>query len=673
MVSASTNGNLNVWNLRKHKDLNPLPLEALPSCLTFSPSETMLAVGLRNGSVVLFENGKYTKSGVIGVIENSLEKNPTVLRVMFSGSGRFLAISYLCFNQANDIYNNSGGYVRLYELAQQREDGNRNFGIKFVEIDQIWNPEHQKKNVRNNWGSFFMSFDEQEEHLILNFQIIDENLNRNLEDKENSLIVYKIKERRQETNKDAWKELKMQLFELPNNINCRRKVLLKENSGEQMFKKFKMRISSICDMGDYVVLGGAKGGIHIVKKTFLYMEDDYTHENMVEAQYCLGKQYVGHDMPVDFIESTGKYLFTSSICNENIFQWEVVRGKKDWELDHKDYKMEIDDIFLRGIERKEEYLKIVKEMLPLRNEIVELKQNVDTSIEPELSLKLEKVIGRKAFNRRKNMFYTQDNHLVFSAASLIVLMNIPPEGFELTAQNRAHFFKESFLEPDSKNDYSVSPEISTFAISKDRKCICVGTIQSKAKIITWELTSRTYLNSLILEDCCVVLNLSFSYDMKSIGCVALTKHYTQRVYLIQTENLVILGTVEFNLSTPIKIKDIEFLPKQNSEFITIGLQHMSHWQYKGGCLTFTELAIENPHDVMQRAGVLHILQEREHRKKILKQEDKGDYKPEYDEEGNEIFPLNVTFLAVIFLYEKLIVTAGDDGYVRLIRFFPLTF
>jgi hypothetical protein len=47
-----------------------------------------------------------------------------------------------------------------------------------------------------------------------------------------------------------------------------------------------------------------------------------------------------------------------------------------------------------------------------------------------------------------------------------------------------------------------------------------------------------------------------------------------------------------------------------------------------------------------------------------------NYKPEFDEQGREIFPLNVTFLAMIYLYGELIVTGGDDGYVS---FFPLYF
>ena len=48
------------------------------------------------------------------------------------------------------------------------------------------------------------------------------------------------------------------------------------------------------------------------------------------------------------------------------------------------------------------------------------------------------------------------------------------------------------------------------------------------------------------------------------------------------------------------------MPKSSSEFLTIGFQHMSHWSVKGESLTFRELPIENPNELIQRAGVLHL-------------------------------------------------------------------
>ena len=172
------------------------------------------------------------------------------------------------------------------------------------------------------------------------------------------------------------------------------------------------------------------------------MGDEFKFENQEISKYCLAKNYAGHCSPVDMILMSGNNrMYTSGFYNENVFEWVVDIGKKEWELDHKDYNLNMKDVFLKEIEAKDEYLKILNEMLPLRNEITELSKNVDTTVSPEVSLKLEKVIGRKAFNRRKNLFYTEDNNLIFSSATMIVKMNIPPEGYKLDASNRKKFFQ----------------------------------------------------------------------------------------------------------------------------------------------------------------------------------------------------------------------------------------
>ena len=92
---------------------------------------------------------------------------------------------------------------------------------------------------------------------------------------------------------------------------------------------------------------------------------------------------------------------------------------------------------------------------------------------------------------------------------------------------------------------------------------------------------------------------------------------------------------------------------------------MARWFLKGGRITLEELPIENPNDIMERAGVLHNLHERESRMK------NGEYTAVYDDLGREIFPLDVTFLALIFIYDDLIVTGGDDGYLYIWKNFKI--
>ena len=56
-----------------------------------------------------------------------------------------------------------------------------------------------------------------------------------------------------------------------------------------------------------------------------------------------------------------------------------------------------------------------------------------------------------------------------------------------------------------------------------------------------------------------------------IACVALTRNYTQSVYLIDSHKSQIQGVCNFFYSLPFKIKDLEFLPTSKTEFITCGV------------------------------------------------------------------------------------------------------
>ena len=154
-----------------------------------------------------------------------------------------------------------------------------------------------------------------------------------------------------------------------------------------------------------------------MKREFLAVDDDFNPDTCQLTNYSQAKKYTGHCSTVDNIKVSGSKLFTSGTYSEDIFEWTLEIGQKEWELDHRDYDMEMEDLLLRGIENKDEYTKLVNDILPLRNEIVELGLNIDTSIDPEITLSLEKVIGRMAFNRRKNLLYTEDNHLIFPVAS----------------------------------------------------------------------------------------------------------------------------------------------------------------------------------------------------------------------------------------------------------------
>ena len=346
------------------------------------------------------------------------------------------------------------------------------------------------------------------------------------------------------------------------------------------------------------------------------------------------------------MDTLGDSLFTTGVSDQTVFQWKINKAKKYWEMDHLDYDINREDVFFAELDPKDKYTTMIEQLLPIRDEVYELQQDIDKTYDPELYLELNRVIGRRSYNVRNNLFYTEDNQLVFSAGSIVVGLQIPPEGALLEQGYEEEYFSQVFLEPDTENIFTTNPEISCMAISKNRKFLCVGTSQTHAQLIIWELTSRTFIKNMTLNDSCKIMLLKYAYDTRMICCVALTRNYTQVVYLIDSHKSEILGAMNLLYSIPFKIKDLEFLPYSKIEFITCGVQHMSLWTYKGGVLNFRELPIQ------------HSRQGTSQDELISAGFDRGD------SVGMGEAQLRITFLAIIIILDEFIVTAGDDGYVR---------
>lgn len=121
------------------------------------------------------------------------------------------------------------------------------------------------------------------------------------------------------------------------------------------------------------------------------------------------------------------------------------------------------------------------------------------------------------------------------------------------------------------------------------------------------------------------------------------------VYLIDTQTSQILGAKNLLYSYPFKIKDIEFLPFSKTEFLSCGVQHMTLWSLKGGLLNFRELPIQNIKNSVTQDELLREV---------------SNMDANREESGNRS-QLRITFLAIIILMDEFILTAGDDGYVRI--------
>jgi WD40 repeat protein len=79
-----------------------------------------------------------------------------------------------------------------------------------------------------------------------------------------------------------------------------------------------------------------------------------------------------------------------------------------------------------------------------------------------------------------------------------------------------------------------------------------------------------------------------------------------------------------------------------------------------------ELPIVNPNNMIEEVGYLHYLLERDFR---TTKKGQKNFLPYSD--NDDIQTLKVTFLAIIFLFEELIITAGDDGFLYIWKDFRI--
>jgi WD40 repeat protein len=275
LVTAGTNGYLNIWNTKTHRDSHSTLLEALPSYLTFSQNDKFLAVGLRNGKVLLFTDSENSEFELMGYVQgNENNETPAVLRIIFSQNCNLMAVSYLAVNSSSaskDLYAKRGGYIIIYEL--KNNTGNKKItSLDYTQKTIVWNHKCNMQEKTNSIGCYHMTFDLKLDILVAIFQSFDNYLNRDLDDKEKNLLIYNLNTESEETNKDLLKKISLLKFDFPDSVNCLSRILVTNQSeNEKQFQNKQTVMSSVLQSKDLelCMLGSSRGEINIVKSSFL--------------------------------------------------------------------------------------------------------------------------------------------------------------------------------------------------------------------------------------------------------------------------------------------------------------------------------------------------------------------------------------------------------------------
>lgn len=130
--------------------------------------------------------------------------------------------------------------------------------------------------------------------------------------------------------------------------------------------------------------------------------------------------------------------------------------------------------------------------------------------------------------------------------------------------------KQEFIKLDDNRD-SVFPEISCFTMSKDKKILCVGTSQINAKILIWDICSRSSLYSITLLNTSLIQMVKLAFNNRHVLCLSITNDYKEMIYLIDSITSTVIGSTNLLHSIPEKIKDLDFFPNSIYKFVTCGI------------------------------------------------------------------------------------------------------
>ena len=148
------------------------------------------------------------------------------------------------------------------------------------------------------------------------------------------------------------------------------------------------------DIYPILICGSMNGDLHFVKSSCLYSEPDFLLlENLPKEKMCLAKSYPSHISFVDQIEiykakdKNKKDLFTTGLSDETILKWRLEEESPYWDVDNIEHDIDQIDVFSEMIPF-DKFQNLMKELLPLREEIFDIQNNVEESTQPEYEIYL---------------------------------------------------------------------------------------------------------------------------------------------------------------------------------------------------------------------------------------------------------------------------------------------
>ena len=664
-----------VWDYEKVRLVSELQMDSDVTCCLWHPDGEYLFMGNLVGEVQMFrlsvENEMMIKVNYVIELISTMKSASvaSVVSMELTADGSLLAVS-----MGNSNASKEDSFVKVYIHKEQaeREGVYVNSPDTYLRYFEIRCPSIHA-NFEGSLQSFgmavyFMSFSTDNRFLLCYFQLIDTNLKRNNEAQDGIYVLWDIKLNNTAKSWESQKEAVFSDVRFPNHINGKYRLFerdpgllnLNEQNNQEGFSNLpdssaqnasysKICFSSSCRMpsgghptssSDPLLLADTRGRLHCVALSSLSLPegtDDY--------EYCRGWVIQAHSSCVDWVECSrdGHWAFTRGENDVGVCVWRVSMSNPLEELDHREFDINKEDLVFHELEPREKFYYLLNEAVPWREKAAGLVERVDQDIEGELYLRMKKVIGRRAFNRRNSLGFSVDNRLVFAAGSVVVELGLPPPGDILGRDFRATHFKQSFFHPFTSRERHLAPEISSMAMSPNGRTMCVGAFEHNVSITHWDITSRTYLGGVRLRGFCAIQRMVFAQDCRTIAVVCFHRKYYPSLQLIDIKMGRVMAALDMDQSFPGKIKGLVFVGNSSTSLVTLGVQHLYLWNLKGNFLIGRGLevghgiGIGGERDQTRRKGLVSDGNESE-------------------EDGN------LSFLCGLFV-DPLLIAGAEDGFV----------
>lgn len=374
----------------------------------------------------------------------------------------------------------------------------------------------------------------------------------------------------------------------------------------------------------------------------------------------VSRSFSGHCHKVNLIKSTSdeSFLFSSDTNDQIIIEWKIKKeninsdlenfpiefiadkdpfletiGKDAFSAHAEDYwlgRLRLTDYFVRYFENN--YFNFFFNKIKKNNNALERaenennnnnlnnnnsiaknnkKQNFNSKEKQELTsasidFSLSQVIGRRAYDRRNNLFCDLNNRLIYFTSTHIIFTNLNTL-LNLNNINNLNNLNNSgnaelvqnFVIPVENLTQSVQSEISCLALSSDKQEIAVALNGPVSLINVFEINTMMNIGKIFLENFPVVNNLKFSNCKEKIIGSAINRNYYSAVFLLDIKKNRLEATFIFSSFVPFKIKDFEFDYKRNDVFISCGVQHLAIWRMQGNYLVNKNLNIRLENEKLQ--------------------------------------------------------------------------